>query len=162
MESTEEDDYVFRDQAEMAVCRSLETSVGGDGSGGPKWFARFAGTNAPAVLLFGRCSERNHIRLMHRFSTVILSNYSNPVSMGSIHRQTVVIFLKTNRDSEVIDRYVVPVIASEFPSREARSRLQTCLEVVGAFRHATIAFGRNNGELSQTHSNGSGMDIRGQ
>ena len=99
----------------MAVCRPLETSVGGDGSGGPKWFARFAGTKAPAVLLFGRCSERNHIRLVHRFSTVILSNYSkysNPVAMGSILRQTVVIFLKTNRDSEAIVRYVVPVIAS--------------------------------------------------
>jgi hypothetical protein len=30
----EDDDGVFRDQAELAVCRPLETFLGGNGSGG--------------------------------------------------------------------------------------------------------------------------------
>jgi hypothetical protein len=40
--------------------------------------------------------------------------------------------------------------------------LQTLIEVVGATRHATITLDRNNDEVSQAHSSGSGMDIRGR
>ena len=75
------------------------------------------------------------------------------------------IFLKTDRDSEAIVRYVVMAIASEYPSHhigEAGSRLSTkqltCTLLHRATPYATITLGRNNDELSQTHSSGSGMD----
>jgi len=55
---------------------------------------------------------------------------SKPVSIGTILLQmAVVVFLKMDRDSEAIVRYVIPAIASEYPpyisicTREAGSRL---------------------------------------